>query len=191
MTISNPNQRPSPSQTTLRDTVVGVFYNREKAEAAFEDLRSAGFANEDIGVLSRTDNSSWTDYGPTNTAKDPGTAAADGVATGALAGAGIGGLWALGIAAGALPAIGPVIAGGILASIVSSAVAGAAAGGVVGGLIGLGISEDDARYYEREVISGRIVLTVRAGSRHREAASILRAHGAYNIEDSAIPVNDI
>jgi hypothetical protein len=51
-------------------------------------------------------------------------------------------------AAGVLPAIGPVIAGGLLAAVAASAAAGAAAGGIVGALIGLGIPEEEARYSE-------------------------------------------
>jgi hypothetical protein len=108
--------------------------------------------------------------------------AGTGSLTGSVVGAGAGGLWALGIAAGILPGIGPVIAGGLLASILASAALGAAAGGVAGALIGLGISEEDASYYEGEFKAGRTVITVKAAGRFEEARSILREAGAYDVE---------
>jgi hypothetical protein len=76
-----------------------------------------------------------------------------------------------------MPAIGPMVAGGILGSVLASAAAGAAAGTVAGALIGLGVSEEEAHYYQGEVESGRTVVTVRAGDRFVEAQNILRQYG--------------
>ncbi|MGH7129004.1 MAG: general stress protein, partial [Planctomycetaceae bacterium] len=82
--------------------------------------------------------------------------------------------------AGLLPAIGPVIAGGLLMSILASAAGGAAAGGLVGALIGLGIPEEEARFYDTEFRAGRTVVTVQAGDRYDEAFAICNRRGAYN-----------
>jgi hypothetical protein len=71
-----------------------------------------------------------------------------------------------------------MIAGGILASVLASAAGGAALGGILGALVGLGIPEDEARYYEREIHVGRTLVTVRAPGRADEAREILRLHGA-------------
>ena len=57
--------------------------------------------------------------------------------------------------------------------------AGAAAGGLLGALIGLAIPEEDARYYQTEVETGRTLVTVQAGGRYAEAVDILRSNGAY------------
>jgi uncharacterized protein (TIGR02271 family) len=89
-------------------------------------------------------------------------------------------LWGLGVLAGAIPAIGPAIAGGALAALLSSAAAGAAAAGLAGTLIGMGIPKDEAEYYESEFRSGRILVTVSAMGREMEAREILRRHGAYD-----------
>jgi len=97
---------------------------------------------------------------------------------------GVGGLWAVGIAAGVLPAIGPAIAGGILASILASAATGAVAGGVIGALLGIGVPEDEAKYYDEEFRSGRTIVTVRAENRFDEAQDVLRRHGAYDVNSS-------
>ena len=53
-----------------------------------------------------------------------------------------------GIGALAIPGVGPIIAGGALASTLAGAGIGAAAGGLLGALVGLGIPEEEARYYE-------------------------------------------
>jgi hypothetical protein len=155
-------------------TVVGTFGYRDKADAAVTALKAAGFANSDIGVIARR-TSEWQDVSdqPTTTEENSAT----GAVAGATAGAGIGGLWALGIAAGVMPALGPIIAGGVLGSVLASAAAGAAAGGVAGALIGLGVSEEEASYYQGELESGRTVVTVRAGDRFDEAQSIIRNYG--------------
>jgi hypothetical protein len=160
-------------------TVVGVFHDREAARKAVEELRRAGFREDQIGVVSR-DVAATT---MTGEAYGSGTSSAweEGAATGAAAGAGVGALWALGIAAGVLPPLGPVIAGGLLASVLASAAGGAAVAGVVGALIGLGIPEEEAKYYDNEFQSGRTLVTVQAPGRYEEADEILRRHGATNM----------
>jgi hypothetical protein len=157
------------------DTIlVGVFGEVEQARNAVQALRQAGFAETDIGIASRT-----TDTDAIRTADvEEAEGVEAGAITGAVGGAGIGGLWALGIAAGMLPAIGPVIAGGILASILASAAGGAAVGGLVGAFVGMGVSEDDAKHYEQEFRTGKTLLTVNAHDRSTEAQEILLSYGA-------------
>jgi len=159
--------------TEQHATVVGVFADRSRAQEAVRALKQAGFRDDQIGVVGRNDKNEAT------VANASGTHAAEGAGIGAATGAGVGALWALGIAAGMLPAIGPVIAGGLLASVLASAAGGAAIAGVVGALIGLGVPEDEAHYYEGEFKSGRTLVTVKSEGRSTEAWSILAAHGAY------------
>jgi hypothetical protein len=167
--------------TIVRTTAVGVFHDRDQAQAAVNELRTLGFREDEIGVAYRSDD---TLAGAQNV--ESASYAAEGAAAGAAAGAGIGALWGLGIVAGALPAIGPAIAGGTLAAILSSAAAGAAAAGLAGALIGLGIPEDEAHYYEGEFKAGRLVVTVRAESRYDEAAEVLRRHGGYDMANREV-----
>ncbi len=167
--------------TSDRNIAIGTFDSPEKADAAVIALQAAGFDYSDIGVVSQR-TTEWDDYstgrGTIRENDQEAENAASGAAAGAAAGAGIGGLWALGIAGGLLPALGPVIAGGILANILASAAAGAAAGGVGGALMGLGLSDEEAKFYDAEVNSGRTVVTVRAGARYDSAIQLLRDHGA-------------
>jgi hypothetical protein len=155
--------------------VVGVFDVPRNAQYSIQELRKAGFLDDNIGVVSHGEEK-YTEK--KRSENSPGS----GAAAGSVVGAGAGGLWALGIAAGILPGIGPVIAGGLLASILASATLGAATGGVAGALIGLGVREDDAIHYENEFKAGRTVITVKAAGRFEEAQTILREAGAYDVE---------
>jgi len=166
---------------TKRSVVVGVFEDRSKAQKCVEELRNAGFREDQIGVAGRDGDATSTS---TATA-DKGSKAAAGAATGVAAGAGIGAMWALGIAAGMLPAIGPVIAGGIFASILASAAGAGAAGGLLGALVGLGIPEDEANYYHSEFEAGRTIVTVKANGRYDEACAIVTRYGGYNQQTAA------
>jgi flagellar motility protein MotE (MotC chaperone) len=57
--------------------------------------------------------------------------------------------------------------------------------GLIGALIGLGIPEEEARYYEGEFQAGRTLVTACPEGRREEAADILRRHGARDIESAA------
>ena len=145
---------------TQRSTVVGVFEDHQEADRAVEELRRAGFGNEQIGVVAPDPNKGDA------TATEKGSKAAGGAITGAIAGAGVGGLVGLGILAGVIPVIGPVIAGGTLAVILANAAGGAAIAGLVGALVGLGIPEEEAHHYEGEF---------EGGSHHRHGQGPQRA----------------
>ncbi|HLG66014.1 MAG TPA: hypothetical protein VKY19_29120 [Ktedonosporobacter sp.] len=47
-------------------------------------------------------------------------------------------------------------------------------------LTGMGLSDEEARYYTDEYNNGNTILTVQAANREQEALSILHQHGAYN-----------
>jgi hypothetical protein len=154
-------------------SVMATFRDRGQAQQAVRELRGAGFPEDQIGLITKD---------LSQAAKDSRSAAAgsewkERAVTGGVTGAGIGGLWALGIAAGVLPAVGPVLAGGLLTSVVASAAGGALVGGLVGTLVGLGIPEDDAQHYEKEFRSGRTLVVVQPGNRRDEAAAVLQRSG--------------
>ena len=157
-------------------TVVGVFENHSQADKAVNELRDAGFSEDQIGVALKNPVGSST-----KTIKEEGTEAGEGAITGVIAGLGIGALAGLGVLAGVIPVIGPAIAAGTLGVIVSNAAAGAGIAGLIGALIGAGIPEDEAKYYESEFQAGRTIVTVKANGRSDEALAILRANGAYDM----------
>lgn len=170
----------SMGTSSTMTTLVGVFTNRTNAQAAIRELKALGFRDDQVGVISQ--GNEHRGVGDSDSVDD-GSNMAEGAAIGAATGAGVGALWALGIAAGALPAIGPVIAGGLLASVLASAAGGAAAAGLIGALIGLGIPEDEAKFYEGEVKSGRTLVTVRATHNAAEVSDVFRRHGGYDIHN--------
>jgi hypothetical protein len=165
-------------------TIVGVFLDRNRAQRAVNELRRVDFREDQIGVITRTEHGippaeEWPADIATN------SKVAEATAIGAATGAGIGALWALGIAASVLPPVGPVIAGGTLAAVIASAAGAGVVGTIVGALIGLGIPEEEARYYEQEFAAGRTLVTVRPEGRYEEAFTILRSNGAYDMQTNA------
>ena len=163
---------------TNRDTLVGVFHSHAEAQQAIRELKSAGFSDSEIGVVAPDGDGT---HGEHVESEGEGNKSGSGAAVGATAGLGAGALWGLGIVAGVLPAIGPVIAGGALAAIAASAAGTAVAGGVLGALVGLGISEEEAEYYQGEFERGRTVVTVKAtGDRHLQANQIMDRYNAYD-----------
>lgn len=151
-------------------SVVGLFPNQEMAERAINDLESAGFDPTHMGIAMR-DRRAAKDV-----AEDEGITSTAGAITGGLVGGTAGALLA---AAGALvvPGIGPFLAGGILAG----ALVGGTAGWLIGGLVGLGIPEEEARYYQSRVEGGSVLLTVATPNRAREAWEIMRRDGAEDL----------
>jgi hypothetical protein len=162
-----------------RKTAIGSFMSHRVAKEAVAELRAAGFDDEEIGIVAQNRAPNHDDV-LDDVVRTQMYSAEEATETGALAGAatgaGVGTLWGIAVATGALPAIGPVIAGGTLAAIVASAVTGAAVGGLGGTLIGLGFAENEIEHYEGELRFGKTIVTVYAPGRFDEAESILRRH---------------
>jgi hypothetical protein len=168
---------------TERSLVVGVFTDRSRAEEAIEQLRRAGFSDNEIGFAMRGGEAAEGTHPGTSQAMDlggeTGTQAKQEF-TGALTGTAAGGL--LGAAAAVLvPGLGAVTLAGVMAGLVAGAGAGAAAGGIIGALTGLGASEEEARYYEQELQAGRALVAVKTDGRSEEAAAVLANQGAYGL----------
>jgi uncharacterized membrane protein len=145
----------------MRDNLISaVFDNRTDAERAVSQLRQAGIADSQISIIAQDDGNKavTTDGAGEEVAKDV-------IGTAAL-GAGAGTL--LGIAALAIPGVGPLVAAGAIASaaIPGAALTGAAIGAAAGGIAGLlkdhGVSDDDANYYEQSINDGGVFVSVDA-----------------------------
>jgi hypothetical protein len=155
-------------------TVVGIFGDRSRVREAVCALKQVGFREEQIGVVAPS--------------QDTGPAARRAlgcrVAEGAAAGAGIGFLWALGVAANVFPPLG-VVAGGSLSAVLAGAGAGATVAALVAALASPGLPGHEARSSEGEAHSGCILVTVKADRRYDEAWAVLHLFGgAYNAETS-------
>lgn len=160
--------------------VVGVFTDRKQAEQAMHDLRAANFYN--LGFVVR-DQDHITQFLPDDETGEHGAGehpARDGAVTGGVVGGMVGAAAAL-----LIPGIGPAIAGGILTTILGGAAIGAAAGGLIGVFMNIGMSEEDARYYEQEIQSGRTIVIVQADDDPIGAFNIMERNRAYNAKQPA------
>ena len=158
-----------------RQAVVAVFETRARADQAVAELKKAGFADGDIGMVSRNAEGKTVKSGAANE-----TRAEEGALVGAAAGAAGGALVGAGILAGVIPVIGPVLAIGTLGTILLNAAGGAAIAGITGALVGWGIPEDDATFYENEVKGGRYLVVVDTKDRQDQARSILHSRGGFD-----------
>jgi len=155
-------------------TTIGVYETRAAAEKAVAELRTAGYRDDQIGLVAKNaDGKAVT----TDGAGD--TNAGEGAVIGAAAGAGAMALGSLAVSLGVIPVVGPVLAVGTLAAALISGAAGAAAGSLLGALIGWGIPEEDAKYYEGEVHAGRFLVTV-TGDKHADARAHFTRTGGYD-----------
>jgi len=168
----------------MAKTIVGLFDDVNEAHRAVQELIDAGVDHNAISIVANDAKGEYKQY------RADGSSAAEGAGAGAVGGGVLGGVLGLlvGVGALAIPGIGPVLAAGPLAAALGTAGAstlvgagvGAVTGGLIGGLIGLGIPEEDAKYYERELHGGRFLVSVEAGDREAEAWGILRRTGGYN-----------
>jgi uncharacterized protein (TIGR02271 family) len=155
-----------------RSTVVAVFDNRDQAECAVEELKRMGLTQDRIGLAMKDQ------PGTVRTTEE--TKAGEGAAAGAMTGGLLGGL--LGAAASLLiPGIGPVVALGALGTTLAGAAAGAVGGGILGALAGMGVPEEEARYYDEQFRSGRIVMTARADGYYDNVYNAVRQCGGYDM----------
>ena len=161
--------------------VSAVFDSQAEAERAVSELRSAGVDDRAISIVAQHDGKHTT-----TTDGSGAEEATDFVGKTAL-GAGVGTL--LGIAALAIPGIGPLAAAGAIASTavpgaaVTGALVGAAAGGLSKVLTDHGVHEDDARYYEERVNNGGVFVSVdtsSAGIASDNASDILYRYGGHS-----------
>jgi hypothetical protein len=169
------NLSTTPGGSTDR-AIVGVFDDRAMAERAVDELHRAGFGEDQIGFVIR----GADDVRGGMIVDAEGTKDGKGAVTGAVTGGMLGGILAAAIAV-LIPGVGPVLAGGVMAAFFGGAIAGTAVGGIFGAMTGLGISEDEARFYEQEFNSGRAIVAVRPGARSAEAADLLTRLGGRGV----------
>jgi hypothetical protein len=161
--------------TTVHSTAIGVFADRVKAFKAIGELHLAGFEDNQIGFVGRNGDPATLET-TINSAKTESAVA--GVVGGGVIGGALGAAVAL-----LIPGFGPAIAGGILGATLGGAALGATAGGFIGALEGMGVPQEDARYYQDQLEAGSTIVTVQAGPRYQEALDILRRYGSYDATD--------
>jgi len=140
--------------------VTGLFRDRESAERAYGSLSERGYGKDDVNLMMSDD--TRKKYFSDDDDSEFGTKAWEGAGKGAAIGGGVGATLAAIAAIGttlALPGLGLLIAGPIAAGL-AGAGAGALTGGLIGALVGHGIPEEHAKYYEKGLREGGIVMGV-------------------------------
>jgi uncharacterized membrane protein len=167
-----------------QNIISAVFDSRSEAEAAVQELRSAGADTDRLSVVGRDEGRTTVSDGSGDVTDDD---AGKDAAKGALGGAGLGAI--LGVAALAIPGVGPLAAAGAIASsaIPGAAAIGAGVGAVAGGLTGYlkdhGVSDEDASYYEGRINEGGIFVSVDASESDispERAREILTRNGGHS-----------
>jgi hypothetical protein len=140
----------------MSTAVFAIARDRMQAESLVNQLRAAGFSNQDISAL-LSDPNQTRDF-----AHEKATKAPEGAATGAATGGVIGGIlgWLAGAGALVIPGLGPFIAAGPIMGLLGGAAVGGAVGGLTGVLVGMGIPEYEAKLYEGKLREGRVLLSV-------------------------------
>lgn len=166
--------------------IIGLFETEAAADHAVKALQEAGFSKNNFSMVTRQNSI----VQKVNRAEDQkeGAIQADnklGAAGGAVVG-GITGLLA-GVAALAIPGIGPVVAAGSIAAALGTVAAGTGMGAAVGGLLGaltsLGISEEEAHLYAEGVKRGGILVIVEADEASALLANqVMQEAGAVEVD---------
>ena len=159
----------------MAKAVIAIAKSEDQAVRVVEQLKAAGFSNNDVSVL-LPDRAGSRDFAHEHHTKAPEGAAAGAVVGGLAAGAPG---WLVGIGSLAIPGVGPLIAAGPIMAALSGAAAGGALGGIAGALVGLGIPEYEAKQYEGKVKNGNILISVHTDdSKQRQMAKDIfeRAH---------------
>jgi len=155
-------------------TVSRLYDTYGDAQRAVSGLEDAGFSTSEIGMVSR--------YRDDETLADTASGAATGATAGAVVGGGAGLLAALGVIA--IPGIGPLVAAGVLATTLVGAAGGSVVGGLIGALTDYGVSEEDAHFYSEAVRRGSTLVTVRTDDvRAAKAEAILDANRPVNTRE--------
>jgi hypothetical protein len=181
--FSRSDDQGMATMTREGGVVSAVFDSDDEARDAISALRSEGIDDASLSLITQRRGTTTTSNVEGDVIDEEHSNYLRGILGGGALGAG------LGVAALAIPGVGPLVAAGaIAASAVPEALAvGAAAGAVLGtgneALKSHGVSDEDATYYGSAMKrSGAVLVTVHP---HGEASpqriqQILRDHGGHN-----------
>lgn len=171
-----------------KQIAAAVFDSEAEAERAVSELRREGVPDSAIAIISQHDGKTTAHDGGGHDAKHHGDGNASGLMKGLGIGGGVGALF--GLAALAIPGIGPFVTAGFLAEALgvaggaaaSGAIVGATAGGLTSVLTDYGVGKDAAADYERRINEGGVFVAVDTGTNPNfasTAAKILQSAGGH------------
>lgn len=157
---------------------VGLFQETAVAHQTITALKEAGFAADDIGLVSQGDDDK-SDVAE-SLREDIQDTTKEAAGAGALGGGAVGTIFGLTAGVGVALVTGPLVAALGITAI--GAGIGATYGGIFGTLIGMGIGEEDVQRYLEGIRRGETLLAVKASPEQASAAAgILRQHDASSV----------
>jgi hypothetical protein len=158
-----------------------LFDTHSEAERAVSELRTLGLSDNDLSIIAHHGGTTTTRSGDGEITDEHHRNVIRGILGGGALGAG------LGVAALAIPGVGPLAAAGaIAASAVPEAVGIGAALGAIGGslnevLTKHGVSKEDADYYGGRLKDGGVLVTVGdTGLDAERVREVLYRNGGHN-----------
>ena len=145
--------------------VIGLFRDTNEAQAAIQDLESAGFSREHLNVIAydgSAADSEGNELGEEHRERGCGRRSCGPAARTGRDGD---------------PGVGPIIAAGPIVAALAGAGVGAATGGILGALSDMGVPGHEAKYYHEAVRHGGTLIIVPTEAEHI-AQDILDRHGA-------------
>src|SRR5690606_4999850 len=184
LTMSRDSAAPEP-RGAIMVQASAIFDSHGEAERAVSELRRAGVSDADLSAIAHHGNTTTTSTGDGEITDEHHRNVLRGILGGGALGAG------LGVAALAIPGVGPLAAAGaIAASALPEAVAIGAGVGALGGTLNEvltkhGVSDEDATYYGGRLKNGGVVVTVSGSSIEANLArEILYRNGGHNASQS-------
>jgi uncharacterized protein (TIGR02284 family) len=157
--------------------VLGLFSETAVKQQAITALKEAGFTDDEIGVVSQSDEKADV---AESLREDIQETTLETAGAGALGGGAVGTVIGLTAGVGVALVTGPLLAALGITAI--GAGIGATYGGIFGSLIGMGIGEEDVQRYLEGIRRGETLVAVKAApDQAAEAAGILRQHDARSV----------
>ena len=139
----------------MKNHVIGTYETERQAAEVVEELKEKGYTTKEISVVAKNSNEN------SEIIQEVKPSTKDGAIAGAATGGAIG---IAGVIAGLssilIPGFGAVLAAGPILTTIGGAVVGAnsGAGGLKPALMEIGVSEDEAERYSKDVEDGRILV---------------------------------
>lgn len=172
----------------MAQTIIALYDDLADARQAARALRDAGVEREQISLAAPDPEREYAarlDAEPVDEEDTVRGATADG----ALAGGALGGLAGLlfGLAAFAVPGIGPLLVAGPLWTATIGAGLGGLGGGLVGALVEAGVPEEEAAYYKEGIRRGHTLLAVTVADKTEaeKAGSLMQEYRPLDIGTQA------
>ena len=163
--------------TTTEPAAVGVFDDLANAQRSIDDLRRAGFTEDEIGIIGNVGEEKGV---PTpREMRQPEGNAVLGFVQGSLLGAIIGVL-----VIAVIPGLGEVSQFGRWFEVVGGAALGAILGGVLLAVSSFLFSRQLSRFFAGELERGRFIVTVKNAGRKEEAVSVLQRSASTAVKQS-------